>query len=230
MEHMSMEVALRWNPREGWFKKDVVQPMAAWAEFTPYLASVAMKGPFEQRGGEFADPVREPPTPQPLLCLPMVVGGKMIRALLDSGASDSFVSWDVVRVLGLRQYPLSQRLTVRVANGEALAVTHFVQLSARLGPMPVRLSLRVIKTTIPIVLGYPFLERTQPTIDWKQRVLRIERNGKVFEIKALAIADSYRMTCPVVRVTKMGDGEVEVGKELKEEDEGRESWLICRFS
>ena len=41
-EHMSMEVAPRWNPREGWFKKDVVQPMEAWAEFTPYLATVAM--------------------------------------------------------------------------------------------------------------------------------------------------------------------------------------------
>ena len=50
-EHMSMEVAPRWNPREGWFMKDVVQPMEAWAEFTPYLASVAMTGPFEQRGG-----------------------------------------------------------------------------------------------------------------------------------------------------------------------------------
>ena len=82
---------------------------------------------------EFADPVRDPPPPQPLMYLFMVVGGKLIRALLDSGASDSFVSLDVVRVLGLRQYPLSQRLTVRVANGEALAVTHFVQLSARWG-------------------------------------------------------------------------------------------------
>ena len=85
--------------------------------------------------------------------------------------------------------------------------------------MPVRLSLRVIKTTIPIVLGYPFLARTQPTIDWKQRVLRIERKWKVFEIKALAIADSYRMTCPVVRVTKMDEGEVEVWNDVKEEDE-----------
>ena len=66
MEHMSMEVAPRWNPMEGWFKKDVVQPMAAWEEFTPYLASVAsvaVMGPFEQRGGEFADPVRDPPPP-----------------------------------------------------------------------------------------------------------------------------------------------------------------------
>ena len=28
------------------------------------------------------------------------------------------------------------------------------------------------------------------------------------------------MTCPVVRVAKMGEGEVDVGKELKEEDDG----------
>ena len=146
----------------------------------------------------------------------MVVGCKMIRALLDSGASDSFVSWDVVRVLGLRQYPLSQRLTVRVANGEALAVTYCVQLSVRLGPMPVRLSLRLIKTTIRIVLGYPFLARTHLTIDWKQRVLSVERKGKVFDIEALAIADSYRMTCTVVRVAKIDEGEPEVVKELTE--------------
>ena len=185
-----MEVSPRWNPREGWFINDVVQATEAWAEFTPYLASVGMCGLFEQRRGEFADPVRDPPPPQPLLNLPVVVGGKMIRALLDSGASDSFVSWDVVRVLGLRQYPLSQLLTVRVANGENLAVTHFEQLSAMLEYMPVKLSLTVIKTTIPIVLGYPFLARTQSTIDWKQRVLRVEREWKIFEIKALAIADS----------------------------------------
>ena len=43
-------------------------------------------------------------------------------------------------------------------------------------------------------------------------MLRIERKGKVFEIKALAIADSYRMTCPVVRVAKIDDGEPEVVK------------------
>ena len=130
-----MEVAPRWNPSEVWFKKDVVQPMEGWTEFTPYLASVATMRPFEQMGGELADPVRDQPPPQPLLYLPMVVGGKMIRALLDSGASYSFVSWDVVRVLGLRQYQLSQRLTARVANGEDLAVTNVEQLSARLVPM-----------------------------------------------------------------------------------------------
>ena len=48
-------------------------------------------------------------------------------------------------------------------------------------------------------------------------MLRVERNWKIFEIKALAIANSYRMTCPVVRVAKMDDGEVEVGKDVMEE-------------
>ena len=79
--------------------KDVVHATEALADVTPYLASVGMCGPFEQREWEFADHVRDPPPPQPLLYLPMVVGGKMISALLDSGAPDSFVSWDVVRVL-----------------------------------------------------------------------------------------------------------------------------------
>ena len=62
-EHMSMEVAPRWNPREGWFKKDVLQPMEAWAEFTSYIASVAMTGPFEQRGWSLR--TRQGPTPTP---------------------------------------------------------------------------------------------------------------------------------------------------------------------
>ena len=45
--------------------------------------------------------------------------------------------------------------------------------------------------------------RTHRTIDWKQRVLKVEREVSVFEMNALAIADSYRMTCPVVRVAKV---------------------------
>ena len=51
-------------------------------------------------------------------------------------------------------------------------------------------------------------------------MLRIDRRGKVFELKALAIADSYRMTCPVVRVAKIDDGEPEVAKVLTEEENG----------
>ena len=40
-------------------------------------------------------------------------------------------------------------------------------------------------------------------------MVRVECNVKIFEIKALAIADSYRMTYSVVRVAKVGEGESE---------------------
>ena len=74
MEHMTMEVAPRWNTMEGWFKKDVVQPMAAWAEFTPYLASVAVMGPFEQSGGVCGS--CQGPTPTPTVVVFADGGGR----------------------------------------------------------------------------------------------------------------------------------------------------------
>ena len=49
-------------------------------------------------------------------------------------------------------------------------------------------------------------------------MLRVERNGNIFEIKAVAIAYSYQMTCLVVRVAKLGDGEVEAEQSVDDED------------
>ena len=51
-------------------------------------------------------------------------------------------------------------------------------------------------------------------------MLRVEQKGKVFEIKALAIADSYRMTCPVVGAAKVGEGEVEAERVVVDEEKG----------
>ena len=51
-------------------------------------------------------------------------------------------------------------------------------------------------------------------------MLMVEQKWNVFEIKALAIADTYRMTCPVVRVAKVGEGEVEVEQAVVDEENG----------
>ena len=57
-------------------------------------------------------------------------------------------------------------------------------------------------------------------------MLRVERKGKVFNIKALAIAESYRMTCPVVRVAKVEEWEVEAERAVVDE----EKWgLLAKF-
>ena len=73
-EHMSMEVLPRWNPQEGWFKKDVVHQMGTWTEFTPYLANNTVCGPFEQRGGVCGP--RAGHTPAPAVVIFAYGGGR----------------------------------------------------------------------------------------------------------------------------------------------------------
>jgi len=52
----------------------------------------------------------------PLLVLPLVMSGTTYFALLDSGASDSFTSADVVKQAGLKPVPLNKSIRVRVAT------------------------------------------------------------------------------------------------------------------
>jgi len=157
----------------------------------------------ERRGGGLlGDPMDHSP-PHPLLFLQLVIDPKLVMALLDSGASDSFVSQDVVKTLRLQTYPLQQKLTVRVANGEWLDVSQFVIVHERLGTMPVKLQMRVIKTAIPVVLGYPFLAKFQPHIYWKKSFVRIWGNGKIFEVQALPAADSFHITISTTGVKEV---------------------------
>ena len=97
--------------------------------------------------------VPDPPPPMPLLFIPVVMAKKTHFALLDSGASDSFVSLDVVQQAGLRLLPLKDTIKVRVANGQTLNVQHFVRVHAAIGDLKLKLFLRVISTPLPIVLG-----------------------------------------------------------------------------
>ena len=58
-------------------------------------------------------PFPDPPPPQPLLFVPAEINGTIQRALVDSGASESFLITDVVEKLRLKTYPLRQPLTVK---------------------------------------------------------------------------------------------------------------------
>ena len=50
---------------------------------------------------------------------------------------------------------------------------HFVRVTVVVGTLHLRLFLRVITTTLPIVLGYPFLQQFNPMINWKSRTVQI---------------------------------------------------------
>jgi len=99
--------------------------------------------------------VHDPPPPMPLLFLPLILKGSTHFALLDSGASDSFISAYMMKQAGLRIVPLKKPIRVRVANGQSLDVLHFVLVTVVVGTLHLRLFLRVITTTYRLYWGTP---------------------------------------------------------------------------
>ena len=121
-----------------------------------------------------------PHSPMTSLFLPLILKGTTHFALLDSGASDSFISAYMVKQAGLRPVPLKEPIRVRVANGQSLDVLHFVRVTVVVGTLHLRLFLRVITTPLPlpIKLGYQFLQQFNPMINWKRMTVQIKEGKK----------------------------------------------------
>ena len=136
----------------------LVSALSPQEDHTAFSLSIVLpmdQATWEKTSSLIRDDVPDPPPPMPLMFLPLKIGASTHFALLDSGASDSFISAEVVRKAALRLLPLKTPVRVRVANGEVIPVSHFVRVNATLGTLRTRLFLRVIPTPLPIVLGYP---------------------------------------------------------------------------
>ena len=72
--------------------------------------------------------------------------------------------------------------TVKVANGQALSVHSFVRIDLFVGNHKLPLTLRVIDTPLPIVLGYPFLKQVNPRIYWKNLKIYIGEGETLFQL------------------------------------------------
>ena len=70
-----------------------------------------------------------------LLFLPIILVKETHFAVLDSGASDSILSLDVVRGSRLKVMPLKYTTKVMVANGQMLNVDYFVRVRATVGDL-----------------------------------------------------------------------------------------------
>ena len=69
-------------------------------------------------------------------------------------------------------------LAISVGNGEIIYSDRYVSDDLFLSTYRAWTYLKVLETPIPMVLGYPFLLKHQPDIDWKTRTLRFLRRGK----------------------------------------------------
>lgn len=95
--------------------------------------------------------------------------------LLDSGASNTFVSPRVLRrtseTARLRKPKIP--LLVTIANRERLETAGFVILPVKLGGWTGRLKAWVLETEYDVILGRDFLRSENPRINWQTSVMTL---------------------------------------------------------
>ena len=78
-------------------------------------------------------------------------------ALVDSGARDNFIDSDLVLSLQLAPLPLAVPTKIRSANGHLMDCDSYVVVLTVLGSLWFRIRLRVVSSTMGIILWIPFL-------------------------------------------------------------------------
>ncbi len=91
-------------------------------------------------------------------------------ALLDSGATENFISIDYVKKLGIpiQRLPYERRLfNVDGTPNKAGTLKYYADMSTRTGGKRTRLQYFLMDLgENQVILGYPWFARAQPKIDW----------------------------------------------------------------
>ena len=127
----------------------------------------------------------------PLLVIPATILNVECNVLIDSGAAGNFISLRLVKMLGCLQHPLKQPTAARVANGQIIPITMFVRLNVKMSTFRTRLCFHVTEMPNDMILGYPFLLRFDPIIDWKNRFMIIMENNREHKLQGLSAESHY---------------------------------------
>ena len=154
-----------------------------------------------------------------LIQIPVSIHDVPLRALIDSGASENFISSDVVSSLQLPFHELKFPSSLRVADGSIHEVTKFVRVKLSFDSVLIPFVLRIFSMSHQVILGFPFLQRFQPLVDWSAKCLSF-----VFRGRSVTLCSADK-SC----VRSMGDRHVLLGcLETKLPSLFRQSSIIVR--
>lgn len=123
-----------------------------------------------------------------------VKGSKVtLHALLDTGATNNFISSKVMKRMQIspRRSALNKEIRVRLANGSIVQVPlSMIELHLEYGPYSSTDEYVVLDLDdhMDVVLGMPWLETNEPTIDWKRKSIVGEKSA-VAEISICSLIE-----------------------------------------
>ena len=122
-----------------------------------------------------------------LLCLSGTLEGHFVTFLIDSGASECFVSTDFVDEHGLRKTKTKEKLKIHLADGSVRVSSDCVkQVCVSFGEHAEFIDLQVMKLPkYEVILGKPWLDRWNPQINWKENKMKWKMGSRVIEITGL---------------------------------------------
>ena len=122
-----------------------------------------------------------------LLCISGTLEGFPVTYLIDSGASDCFVSSEFVRAHGLKTVKTKEKMKIFLADGSVRVTGECVpQVCVSFGEHSEFLDLQVLKLPkYEVILGKFWLDRWNPQIDWKNNVMKWKLGSRVVEVSGI---------------------------------------------
>ena len=122
-----------------------------------------------------------------LLCISGTLEGFPVTFLIDSGASDCFISSEFVRAHGLKTVKTKEKMKIFLADGSVRVTGECVpQVCVSFGEHSEFLDLQVLKLPkYEVILGKFWLDRWNPQIDWKNNVMKWKLGSRVVEVSGI---------------------------------------------
>ena len=115
------------------------------------------------------------------------------KALIDSGSEGKFIDQNFAQSLGIKQMALEEPIKVFNVDGtwnKRGTITHYMELDLLIGEWIKKLRLYITGLgKQKVLLGFTWLRKENPDIDWKQRKIRwqpIEANEDYMELSVNA--------------------------------------------
>ena len=110
--------------------------------------------------------------PRFAISITVSVNGQRCKALIDSGATLNVLSTDIVRKATIMVHRKNTKFHADLANGFPVPIKHFaLSVPVIKGSFCQELDFVVMKTGYDIILGMPWLEQNNPSIDWIDKSL-----------------------------------------------------------